>query len=80
MRTQRKDKPLAACGVCRGLTDRHEDLNHRCNQVINGRRCYGTYKSAIAYLWDQCEACEARGKVGTQPCAACAGFGWVMYG
>jgi hypothetical protein len=80
MRTQKKAKPLAACGVCRGLTDRHEDLNHRCNQVINGRRCYGTYKSAITYLWDQCEACEARGKVGTQPCAACAGFGWVMYG
>ena len=80
MRTQKKDKPLGACGVCRALTDKHEYLNHRCNQVINSRRCYGTYKSAITYLWDQCESCEARGKVGSQVCSACAGFGWVMYG
>ena len=46
-------------------------LNHRCSHVLNGRRCYG---------WDQCESCEATGKVGTQACSACAGFGWIMYG
>jgi hypothetical protein len=80
MRKEKKEKPLGACGVCHGLTDKHEHLNHRCNQVVNGRRCYGIYKSALTYLWDQCESCEASGKVGTQACGGCAGFGWVMYG
>jgi DnaJ-class molecular chaperone len=34
----------------------------------------------MTFLWDQCESCEATGKVGTQPCGACGGFGWIMYG
>jgi hypothetical protein len=80
MRKEKRPKPTAACGVCHALTNRHEDLNHRCNAVVNGRRCYGTYKSAMTYLWDQCDSCEATGKVGTQACSACGGFGWVMYG
>jgi hypothetical protein len=80
MRLEKKPKPLGACSVCGALTDRHEDLNHRCNQAVSGRRCSGTFKSAIAYLWDQCEECEATGKVGTQACGSCAGFGWRMYG
>jgi hypothetical protein len=54
-------------------------LNHRCGHQFNGRRCYGTYKSAITYLWDQCEGCEATGQVGTQTCSECAGFGWKLY-
>jgi DnaJ-class molecular chaperone len=73
-------KPLAACNVCHALTNLHEEINHRCSQVVHGRRCYGTFKSAITYLWDACESCDATGKVGTQTCDACAGFGWRMYG
>jgi DnaJ-class molecular chaperone len=34
----------------------------------------------MTYLWDQCDSCESTGKVGTQACAECAGFGWKMYG
>lgn len=79
MRLQKKDKPTAACNVCRGLVNGLEHLNHRCSHVVNGRRCYGIYKSAITFLWDQCESCEATGQVGSQTCSACAGFGWVMY-
>jgi hypothetical protein len=80
MRAHKQDKPTAACNVCRALVNGLEHLNHRCNAVVNGRRCYGIYKSAMTYLWDQCESCEATGKVGPQVCSACAGFGWVMYG
>jgi hypothetical protein len=80
MRARKKEKPTAACSVCHALTDRLEQLNHRCSEVVNGRRCYGVYKSAMSYLWDQCDSCEATGRVGTQVCGACAGFGWIMYG
>ena len=80
MRPKKKPKPIAACSVCHALTDQHMNLNHRCDQVVNGRRCYGTFKSAITFLWDQCESCEGIGKVGTQTCSACAGFGWKLYG
>jgi len=80
MRPDKRPKPLGACSVCYALTNQHEYLNHRCNQVVNGRRCYGTFKSAMTYLWDQCKSCEATGKVGTQVCSECSGFGWKMYG
>ena len=80
MRTGKQPKPAGACSVCLALTRRRELLNHRCDQVVNGRRCYGTYKSAMTSLWDQCDSCESTGKVGTQACAERAGFGWKMYG
>jgi hypothetical protein len=53
MRPKKQPKPAGACGVCHALTRRCEYLNHRCDQVLNGRRCYGTFKSAMTYLWDQ---------------------------
>jgi len=80
MRTGKQPKPAGACSVCLALMRRREVLNHRCDQVVNGRRCYGTYKSAMTSLWDQCVSCEGTGKVGTQACSECAGFGWKMYG
>jgi DnaJ-class molecular chaperone len=80
MRKDKKPKPAGACSVCGALTDQHTALNHRCDKVVNGRRCSGTYKSAMTFLWDPCEACESTGQVGSQPCSACAGFGWTMYG
>ena len=59
MRRDKQPKPLAACNVCHALTNLHEALNHRCSKAVNGRRCYGTYKSALTYLWDACESCSA---------------------
>ena len=72
--------PLAACDVCHALTNAHESINHRCGKSVTGRRCWGTYKSGIGYLWDQCDACGATGKVGSRDCTECAGFGWKLYG
>ena len=80
MRAPRKEKPLAVCSVCHALTDRHELLNHRCNAIVNNRRCYGIYKSGLAYLWDRCEGCECTGRVGSKVCSECKGYGWKMYG
>ena len=80
MRTSKLPKPAGACEVCHGLTKRREDVNHRCSYVVNGRRCYGIYKSAITFLWDLCISCEGTGKVGTQKCTECGGFGWKLYG
>jgi len=72
-------KPLAVCSVCQKLTNAHEDLNNRCRGSFNGRRCYGTFKSGVSSLWDECESCHATGHVGSQVCRECAGFGWHLY-
>jgi hypothetical protein len=80
VRRSKLPHPLGVCNVCHALTNLHEALNHRCDKVVTGRRCYGTYKSGMAYLWDLCEACEATGMVGSQVCSACGGYGWTMYG
>ena len=80
MRPERKAKPLVACNVCHALTNEHELLNQRCTAIVNNRRCYGIFKSALSYLWDACEGCEATGMIGSQVCTECKGFGWKMYG
>jgi hypothetical protein len=79
MQASKKAKPAGACNVCHALTAVHEQLNQRCNQVVGGRRCSGNYKSALTDLWDECESCQATGKVGSEACAECAGFGWRLY-
>jgi DnaJ-class molecular chaperone len=79
MRQVKKPKPAGACNVCRAPTELHETLNHRCDSVLNGRRCYGTYHSDLSLIWDECQSCNGSGKVGTRPCSACAGFGWTLF-
>ena len=80
MRSAKLAHPVAVCNVCHALTNMHESLNHRCDKVVTGRRCAGTYKSGISFLWDACSGCEATGKVGSQTCSECAGYGWILYG
>jgi len=80
VRPSKLPHPLGVCNVCGTLTNVHEFLNHRCDKTVTGRRCYGTYKSGVSHLWDQCESCEATGKVGSQVCSACGGYGWTLYG
>jgi hypothetical protein len=80
LRPEKKAKPLAVCSVCQALSNRHELVNHRCDQIVSNRRCSGIYKSALTYLWDACEGCECTGRVGTQVCTECKGFGWKIYG
>jgi len=80
MPLRKKPRPVGACSVCRSPTDRHEALNHRCERVVYGRRCAGTYHSDLSDVWDECEACGGTGRVGTQECSACGGFGWHLFG
>ena len=51
MRQVKKPKPAGACTVCRAPTELHESLNNRCRSTLNGRRCYGVYKSDLSYIW-----------------------------
>jgi hypothetical protein len=80
MLRSKKPKPAGVCNVCHALTKHHEHLNHRCDHVVNGRRCYGTFKSAMTDLWDECGSCQGVGMVGSEVCSECAGFGWRLYG
>jgi hypothetical protein len=79
MDLSKKAKPSGVCSVCQALSIRHEALNHRCDKMVNSRRCSGTVKSAVNSLWDECESCRATGKVGIRACSECAGFGWRFY-
>ena len=79
MRREKKAKPAGACSVCYALTNMREFLNHRCDKVVTGRRCYGVYKSSLTYVWDMCDTCEGYGGVGSEACRSCEGFGWRLH-
>ena len=78
MKRIRKPKPLGVCNVCGALTDQIEFVNQRCNKTLHGRRCAGLFKSELTHVWAECEECDAVGKVGTQICMSCEGFGWRL--
>ncbi len=78
MRQFKKPKPLGVCNVCSALTDQIEFVNQRCNRTVHGRRCAGQFKSELTHVWAECDECGAIGKVGTQACSSCAGFGWRL--
>jgi hypothetical protein len=80
VRPVKKRKPVGACTICRAPTDHREMLNQRCRRIVYGRRCAGTFKSDLSTIWDECGSCEGIGKVGTQLCTECGGFGWRLYG
>lgn len=75
----KKPKPTGVCSACNTPNSRRESLNHRCDAVVNGRRCAGVVKSAVNVLWDECESCHATGKLGVLPCRDCGGYGWRLY-
>lgn len=79
MRPAKKPKPLGACTLCHTPTAQREMLNQRCHKVVYGRRCSGIFKSDLSHIWDECDACEGTGMVGTQACTECGGFGWRLY-
>ncbi len=74
----KKPKPLALCRVCGAYTDRRRDVNHRCSKTRYGRRCPGTFKSDLGQVWNECQVCYGKGKVGSETCVECAGWGWTL--
>jgi DnaJ-class molecular chaperone len=79
MQPSKMPKPTGACSVCQAANSRREALNHRCDQVVGGRRCAGVVKSAVNTLWDECESCRGTGKASVLACRECGGFGWRLY-
>ena len=76
----KKRKPLAICSVCGAFTGEHRDLNHRCRRSHQGRRCWGTFKSNLGLVWEECLGCHAIGRVGSEICVECSGWGWRLLG
>jgi hypothetical protein len=80
MQRTKKPKPLAVCTICRALIGPQQHVNQRCDKVVSGRRCAGTFHSDLSFVWDPCQECEATGWVGSQVCSSCSGFGWRLFG
>ena len=80
MRNVAKSKPLAVCTVCRALIDPKQRVNQRCGETVHGRRCAGTFRSDLSFVWDPCRACESTGFLGSLACRDCAGHGWRLFG
>ncbi|HUF20419.1 MAG TPA: hypothetical protein VMP00_06655 [Burkholderiales bacterium] len=78
MRLAKRPQPLGVCNVCGALAADIEFINQRCHKVVHGRRCYGIFKSELTHVWAECLVCNATGKVGTQACDECAGWGWRL--
>jgi hypothetical protein len=74
----KKPKPLAVCNLCGAITDQVTYVNSRCKKTVHGRRCSGIFRSGLGRVWDECLSCRAAGKVGTQACVECKGFGWTL--
>lgn len=79
MLRSKKPKPLAVCNVCHALTNQHELLNQRCDKLVAGKRCSGTFRSGLTESWDECGSCQGMGQLGSQVCRDCQGFGWRLY-
>ena len=81
MRPEFSDKklpPYAVCTQCGHFTHSLMDIKNRCSQVVNRKRCKGTYRPALMREdWNECPDCGRTGKVATGDCAHCAGVGWL---
>jgi len=72
--------PVAVCTTCGDTTYRVEAVNNPCGRQPSGKRCKGTYGSALNNDdWAKCGVCRGSGKDSTAAtCAACQGSGWCF--
>jgi hypothetical protein len=70
--------PVAVCTRCGDISYRMEAINNQCGRQPGGKRCKGTYGSALSNGdWAKCRACGGSGKNSTNAtCPACQGTGW----
>jgi hypothetical protein len=78
MKQVKKPKPLGVCNICNALTDQSIFVNQRCGRTVNGKRCAGQFRNELSRVWGECDECRALGKVGSQICGSCSGFGWML--
>ena len=68
-----RNPPVAVCTKCGAYTYRAEAINNQCNVRINGKRCTGTFRSAIGPNdWETCEECSGSG------CEFCQKSGFIF--
>lgn len=69
--------PVAVCTACRSYSTNPNDINKRCGKIFKGKRCTGTWRSAITnYDWDECPNCRGTGSQDQHRCNQCSGVGW----
>ena len=75
--SEKLSPPVAVCTVCHSYS-RNPNINERCGNKFNGKRCNGVWRSAISKGdWEECPTCKASGKEQQNRCTQCQGFGWL---
>jgi len=77
---KKRAQPVGVCSICSALTNLREDIYYGCDRFVNGTRCAGTFNSATMYVWYECGSCKATGKVESDICGKCFGYGWTVHG
>lgn len=72
--------PSARCTRC-GMPGPETRINERCSNTLNGKRCKGTFRSALNEGdWSICSACGGSRILEGRGCQYCHGSGWVYTG
>jgi len=70
--------PYAVCTVCGHYAYSVMEIKKQCSQVVNKKRCKGTYRPALMREdWKECPDCGRTGRVASGKCGKCAGVGWL---
>jgi len=70
--------PYAVCTLCGHYAYSVMEIKKRCSQVLNKKRCRGTYRPALMRDdWNECPNCGGTGRVATAKCGKCDGVGWL---
>jgi hypothetical protein len=66
--------------VCGTVSIYSEHIGRRCARRRGIVRCHGRFKAVTAREdWLACAACATTGEHGGEPCAHCAGDGWLYF-
>jgi hypothetical protein len=75
---QKREKPVAVCTRCGRTTRSVTAINQACGNIRRGRRCSGSWGSALAVGdWRECPSCSGTGHEGLVACSQCSGDGWL---
>lgn len=71
--------PVGVCGRCGATTRSAASINNPCGRRIDGKRCAGSFGSAIGEKdWEGCPTCAKTGRVDGARCEQCEGDGWIF--
>jgi len=73
--------PVAVCTKCGEFTYDATQIDNKCTQRPDGKRCKGVYGSALNKNdWTNCSRCKTTGQMFGATCLACHGGGWRYVG